>query len=87
MVILGGLQQLTVRQGLLYGGSMMGLVYLSVAVWQWSKDASDLIGKTASMLGGLSPLMLILVTTLIGVITGGLAGWLGSALGKVIKTR
>ena len=87
MVILAGLMGLTVRQGILYGGIVMGLIYKTIAVWQWSKDASGLLEKTGLMLGGLSPLMLIVVTTLIGAVTGVLAGWLGSVLGKVVTTR
>lgn len=87
MVILAGLMGLTVRQGILYGGILMGLIYMTIAVWQWSKDASGLLEKTGLMLGGLSPLMLIVVTTLIGAITGLLAGWLGSVLAKVVTSR
>ena len=73
------------RQGMIIGACAIGIVFLGMAVWMAMKDQEHIIEKTGTLLGGLSPVAMIAVTTLIGLMTGLLAGWLGSALGGVLK--
>ena len=61
------------------------LVYIVMALIMLSHDDAEIIRKTGNLLGGLSPIMMILVTALIGGATGIFAAWMGSALGNYIR--
>jgi len=87
VVLLSGLMQLTAKQSIMAGGISIGFVYLVMAIWMKSMDKADIIGKTGMLMGGLSPIAMIVVTTLIGLITGVLAGWVGSVLGRMFGER
>lgn len=63
------------------------MVYLFMASWMNTLDHAEIILKTGLLLGGLSPVMMIAVTTLIGAVTGMLSGWLGSALGTILTSK
>ena len=86
VVILSVLMQLTVKKALIAGMVSVGLIYLLMAGWMNSKDKSEVIDKTAMLLGGLSPVALIIFTTLIGAITGLLAGWVGGTIAQMFKS-
>lgn len=86
VVILSVLMQLTVKKALFAGMVSVGLIYLLMSVWMNSKDEADVIDKTAMLLGGLSPFALILATTLIGAVTGLLAGWVGGTIAQLFKS-
>lgn len=80
IVLTAALMKLSPRIALVAGALSLGLVYLGMAWWMNTQDASGLIEKTGAMMGGLTPGAMIAVTTVIGVITGLLSGWLGSSL-------
>ena len=73
------------KRSMIIGASAIGLTFLAMAVWMNTLDQSRLIDKTGVLLGGLSAVAMIAVTTLIGLVTGLLSGWLGSALSGVLK--
>ena len=87
IVIAMALAGLTVKQAMGIGSLALGLVYLFMASWMNTLDQAEIIRKTGLLLGGLSPLMMIVVTTLVGAITGLLSGWLGSALGTMLTKK
>ena len=76
---------LTIKKAMMIGASALGLTFLAMSAWMSSLDQSHLIEKTGTLLGGLAPVAMIVVTTIIGFVTGLLSGWLGSALGGVLK--
>ncbi len=76
---------LTTKKAMLIGASALGVAFLVMSAWMNSLDQSHLIEKTGTLLGGLSPVAMIVVTAVIGFVTGLLSGWLGSALGGVLK--
>jgi hypothetical protein len=87
VVLLSGLMQMTAKKAIMAGGISIGFVYLVMSIWMRSMDKSDIIGKTGMLMGGLSPGAMLVVTTLIGMITGVLAGWVGSVLGGLFGKR
>ncbi len=76
---------LTTKNAILIGGFALGLTFLAMSIWMSSLDQSHLIEKTGTLLGGLSPVAMIVLTSILGFVTGLLSGWLGSALGGVLK--
>ena len=84
IVLAAALSGLSAKQSLANGALSLGIVYLFMASWMKTLDPSGIIAKTGLLLGGLSPVMMIVVATLIGAITGLLSGWLGSALGAML---
>ena len=85
LVLVSALLKLPVRMALIAGSISLGAVYLGQAIVMNSKDEADIIAKTGLLLGGLSPLMMIVLTTLLGGITGLLSGWTGSVIGSLVK--
>lgn len=86
-LLMVALMGLTVKQSILSSSISLGVVYLGMALWMNSMDEAAIIEKTGLLLGGLSPVMMIVVTTLIGFITGLLSGWLGSIIGGVVSKK
>ncbi|HEY3385644.1 MAG TPA: hypothetical protein VGK46_03975 [Saprospiraceae bacterium] len=84
VVLLAGLMQMTSKKAILAGGFSVGIVYMVMAIWMNSMDKADIIGKTGMLMGGLSSVAMIIVTTLIGLITGVFAGWVGSGIGGML---
>lgn len=84
VVITVALSGLSAGQAIQTGALSLGLVYLFMAAWMNTLDQAEIIRKTGLLLGGLSPLLMIVVATLIGTVTGLLSGWLGSALGTMV---
>ena len=84
ILLMCALMSLTVKQSVLTGSVSLGVVYLGMALWMSNKDKAAIMEKTGLLLGGLSPLMIIVMTTLIGIITGLLSGWLGSVIGNIL---
>ena len=87
ILLLCALTGLTVKQSILCGGISLGVVYFGMALWMNSMDHAAIIEKTGLLLGGLSPVMMITMTTLVGFITGLLSGWLGSIIGGVVSKK
>lgn len=81
------LLRLNARQGLFLGALSMATAYLIMAIWMQTTDEADILQKTGMLLGGLSTGLLIVVTVLIGGVTGLLSGWLGSALGALVSKK
>jgi len=79
--------QLSVKKATMAGGISVGLVYLAMACWMNSMDKADIIGKTGMLLGGLSPAGMIIVTTLVGTVTGAFSGRLGNRVGEVVQKK
>jgi len=78
---------LNTRQGILLGAISMGVAYLIMALWMSSADQADILTKTGMLLGGLSTGLLVVLTTIIGGVTGVLSGWLGSVLGLFVSRK
>lgn len=87
IVIAMALSGLPGKQAMGIGSLALGLVYLFMASWMNTLDHAEIIRKTGLLLGGLSSVLMIAVTTLIGAITGLLSGWLGSALGTMLTKK
>lgn len=85
ILLLCALMSLTVKQSILIGSISLGIVYLGMALWMSSQDKAEIIEKTGMLLGGLSPVMMIVVATFIGSMTGLLSGWLGSVIGSIVS--
>lgn len=85
LIIATAIMRLNAKKAVIIGACSLGLSFLGMSVWMSTLDQSDLIDKTGALLGGLSPVVMIAVTTIIGFVTGLLSGWLGSALGGVLK--
>ena len=85
VVLIAVVTRLNIKSGLLIGGLCYGLVWVVMARYMSGHDATDLITKTGTLLGGLSRQMMFVIILVISLITGALAGWLGSALGKVVN--
>ncbi len=87
LVLVSALLKLSVRQAMVAGGISLGVVYLGESILMNSMDEADMISKTGLLLGGLSPAMMIMVTTLIGGMTGLLSGWIGSVIGNLTNKK
>ena len=85
LIIATAIMRLNAKKAVIIGACSLGLSFLGMSVWMSTLDQSDLIDKTGALLGGLSPVVMIAVTTIIGFVTGLLSGWLGSSLGGVLK--
>lgn len=79
------LLKLSAKQGMILGSLTSGLVFLAMTLVLNGQDGTDIISKAGELLGGLSPLVMIMITTFLGLITGLLSGWLGIAIGDFIK--
>lgn len=60
-------------------------VYVAMSLIMLNQDDAEIIRKTGNLLGGLSPIMMVLVTALVGGATAMLAAWMGTALGQYIR--
>ncbi len=87
VVVVIAYSKLKIIQGLFIGGLAMGLVWGSAAMFFGNGDTNQVLTKTANLLGGFSDIQFILITILLGMITGFLAGWVGSAAGQMIKSK
>ena len=87
VVILTVLMKLPTRQSIWIGACSLLAVYMVMSILMLGLDNSSLISKTGTLLGGLSAPMMVVVTGLIGGITGLLSGWLGSSLAKVMPSK
>ena len=65
-------------------GMSLAVVWFLASIFFKSHDQTDLIGKTGALLGGVSGFLLVVITTVIGFITGALSGWFGSACATII---
>ena len=87
VVLLSMLMKLTAKEGMWNGAISLLVVYAILSVMMLGMDDTGLIGKTGALLGGLSAPLMVIVTGLIGGITGLLSGWLGSSLFKVMPVK
>jgi len=85
VVLVALFMKLDIKNGVILGGLCYGLVLVVMARYMDGQDATDLITKTGTLLGGLSHQMMFVVILIISLITGALAGWLGSTLGKIVN--
>jgi hypothetical protein len=73
------------KQAIWLGLISVAVSYAVMAGWQIRQDEYNLISKTGALLGGLSSTVVLVLTVIIGLISGGLAGWLGNALGRELN--
>jgi hypothetical protein len=85
VVIICALLSLRTAQAIWLGLISCAFVYTLVALIMLNRDDAGIISKTGNLLGGLSPIMVILITAVTGSLTGLFAGWMGSALGKIVR--
>lgn len=85
IVITSALMGLTVKQSIIISSVALSLVYLGMSIWMSTRDQAGIIEKSGILLGGLSPIVMIIVTTFTGSLTGLFSGWLGWALGRIFK--
>jgi hypothetical protein len=85
VVIICALLSLRTAQAAWLGLLSCAFVYTLVSLIMLNRDDAGIIGKTGNLLGGLSPFMVILMTAIIGSVTGLFAGWMGSALGQFVR--
>ena len=82
IILIAYIRKTTFKSGIVMGAISLGFVWGIVAGYMTFNDDADIMYKTGQLLGGVSGNLLIIITALIGSITGGLAGWFGSALNK-----
>ena len=75
------------RKALWIGAGSIGTAYLVMSLWMLSQDQAGMIEKTGQLLGGLPPVMMVVITVLTGSVTGLLSAWLGNALGNYIRQK
>ena len=75
----------TTRVAILSGAVALGVVWLLMSIILLLNDHMQIIGKSAQLLGGLSDYLLIIISLVIALITGGLSGWFGHSLGIVFR--
>lgn len=80
ILVATALFRLKLKPALLSGGVSLGGLWLLMALFHLSKDNTGIISKTGELMGGMSSVMMILMTTFIGSVTGLLAAWLGSRI-------
>lgn len=81
IVVITSIMKISPKQGIFLGSFSLGIVWLAMAFYMSLHDQGLIISKTGALLGGLSVPLMIMVTAIIALITGTLAGWLGSAIG------
>jgi hypothetical protein len=77
------IMRLPVKKGILCGGISFAVVWMAMSRYLDVLSATDIMDKTGALLGGVSSVVLMIITGLLAFITGCLSGWLGSALGSV----
>ncbi len=87
VVMITCLTGLSVKESILSGGFVIGLVWVVMARYMSLQDDADIISKTGALLGGLSHQLMMVATLGIALITGILSGWFGSVLGHFIRQK
>ena len=85
VVIFTLLWPVTRFESILSGALSMFLVFLFVSVQQLAKDDAGLIARTGVLFMGLTPVILVLITSLIGMISGIFASLLGYTLAERVR--
>src|SRR5688572_28331575 len=80
VVVIAYVMKLSIMQGIITGGISFALVWLAMAFWMIGQDTAGIISKTGVLLGGLSLPLMMVVVLILALITGSLAGCLGSAI-------
>lgn len=68
------------RFAVITGAVVLFSVHALITAWIWLNDATHLLGKAATVLGGFSPVALWIITAITGAISGALAGMLGTSI-------
>ncbi len=87
VVLIAAIMRTNNKQGMFIGAFAFALVWVAMARYMSFEDGSDIISKTGTLLGGLSPQLMMTVTWVLAFITGLFSGWLGSALGLTFFPR
>ncbi len=75
----------SVKMAMLLGAVSLALVYLAMSLFQLHKDEMNIVYRTGHLMGGLSSFGMLMISTLIGAVTGVLSGWIGSTFREVFK--
>lgn len=87
IIIVTAVSRLKISQGVITSGIVLGLVWLVAAMFFSRSDPNEILSKTGNLLGGLSSGQFMIVILVLGLVTGILAGWFGSALGQLVNVR
>ena len=85
VVLIASMMKLDIKTSLVIGGACYVLVGCTMAWYMSTQDAADIITKTGTLMGGISNLMMLVVIGIISLVTGSLAGWLGSVMGSYFR--
>ncbi len=86
IIIVCLLMQLRLKNAIVSGALCLAAVWGGMAKYHTVLDEAGIISKTGEVMGGMSPFVLLMITLLLGLITGGLAGWLGGTISDLIIT-
>jgi hypothetical protein len=77
----------SLRAGWWISGIGLAIVWLVASLYFKTQDQTDLIGRTGTLLGGISGSLLVVVTIILGFISGALAGWFGSVCALLLNEK
>lgn len=67
------------------GGLGMAIVWFAIPLWITIRTGSELPLRIGAIMGLDNPIILILITCLIGFLIGGLSAWTGNSFRKIFK--
>jgi hypothetical protein len=85
IALIAGIMGLNIIESMLAGGLALLIVWTGMAIYMDMQDKAGIISKTGILFGGLSEVMMIVVTGVIALISGLLSGWSGSAAGTFVR--
>ncbi|HUR31010.1 MAG TPA: hypothetical protein VMZ69_06230 [Saprospiraceae bacterium] len=77
--------KLNIKTGMMSGALSFALVWSVMSRYMDVQDQAGIISKTGTLMGGISHQLLFVLVMVISLITGFLAGWFGSVLGKYFE--
>jgi len=80
--LIGG-RQITAFLG---AGVGVALVWFAVPLWISLRTGSELPGRIGAIMGFENPVVLILITSLIGFLIGGFSAWTGVSFRKILSS-
>ena len=69
-----------VKKAFLLGFLTVFITWLIWSIWMYQTNATVLTPKIGALFGGLSPMPLISILSILGGLIGGFAGWAGASL-------
>jgi hypothetical protein len=84
IIIVSLSMRLSSKNAIVSGALCLAAVWGGMAKYHTVLDEAGIIAKTGEVMGGLSPFILLMITLSLGLVSGGLAGWFGAAVGALI---